>query len=117
MLEGIEILSQTPIRDNPQWVITLFIIITVICILSFILTTILVKTDVNDWIIGVSFYTCLISFACTIVCLILLIFVRVPTGEYEYKVTVDDSVSMNDFQEKYEIIRTDGKIYIVKEKE
>ena len=35
----------------------------------------------------------------------------------EYKVTIDDSVSMNEFLDKYEIIDQEGKIYIVKERE
>lgn len=34
----------------------------------------------------------------------------------EYKVTIEDSVSMNEFLDKYEILETEGKIYIVKEK-
>ena len=34
----------------------------------------------------------------------------------EYKVTVSDEVSMNDFYEHYEIIDQEGKIYIVREK-
>ena len=39
--------------------------------------------------------------------------------EYEtrHKVIIDDSVSMNEFTEKYEIIDQDGKIYTVREKE
>ena len=37
--------------------------------------------------------------------------------EYHYKVTIDDSVSMNDFLDKYEILDQEGKIYTVKEKE
>lgn len=36
--------------------------------------------------------------------------------ETRYQVTVDDSVSMNEFQNKYEIIEVDGKIYTVKER-
>ena len=49
-------------------------------------------------------------------------FVGCTTGkptEYEtqYKVVIDDSVSMNDFIEKYEIIDQEGKIYTVREKE
>lgn len=36
--------------------------------------------------------------------------------ETHYKVTVDDSVSMNEFNEKYEIIDQEGKIYTVREK-
>ena len=35
----------------------------------------------------------------------------------QYKVIVDDSVSMNDFVDKYEIVDQDGKIYIVRERE
>lgn len=37
--------------------------------------------------------------------------------ETQYKVVIDDSVPMNEFAEKYEIIDQDGKIYIVREKE
>lgn len=35
----------------------------------------------------------------------------------EYKVTIDDSVSMNEFLDKYEILDQEGKIYTVREKE
>ena len=35
--------------------------------------------------------------------------------ETQYKVVIDDSVSMNEFTEKYEIIDQDGKIYTVRE--
>ena len=37
--------------------------------------------------------------------------------EYHYKVTIDDSVSMNEFLNKYEILDQEGKIYTVKERE
>ena len=40
-----------------------------------------------------------------------------PTGEYEYKITISDEVSMNDFLEKYEIIDQEGKIFTVKERD
>lgn len=41
-----------------------------------------------------------------------------PT-EYEtiYKVVIDDSVSINDFVDKYEIVSQDGKIYTVRERD
>lgn len=40
-----------------------------------------------------------------------------PT-EYEtqYKVTISDEVSMNDFLERYEIVSQEGKIYTVRER-
>ena len=34
----------------------------------------------------------------------------------EYKVTISDEVSLNDFLDKYEILDQEGKIYTVKEK-
>ena len=43
---------------------------------------------------------------------------RIPT-EYEtqYKVTISDEVSMNEFVEKYEIIEQEGRIYTVIERD
>ena len=42
----------------------------------------------------------------------------IPEDKYEtrYQVTVDNSVSMNEFQDKYEIIEVEGKIYTVRER-
>ena len=37
--------------------------------------------------------------------------------ETRYQVLIDESVSMSEFFEKYEIIEQEGKIYTVKEKE
>lgn len=34
----------------------------------------------------------------------------------QYKVTISDEVSMNDFMERYEIINQEGKIYTVQER-
>lgn len=45
------------------------------------------------------------------------IFPKSTEYETQYKVTIDDSVSMNDFNEKYEVIDQEGKIYTVRERE
>jgi ABC-type uncharacterized transport system permease subunit len=37
--------------------------------------------------------------------------------ETHYKVTVDESVSMKEFNEKYEVLGQEGKIYTVRERE
>ena len=36
--------------------------------------------------------------------------------ETHYKVIIDDNVSMNEFNEKYEIINQEGKIYTIRER-
>lgn len=59
------------------------------------------------------------EFAIFVICVALTITFGclVPKEKYEthYQVTVDDSVSMNEFQNKYEIIKVEDKIYTVKE--
>lgn len=49
--------------------------------------------------------------------LAVILFCNIPEKKLEtcYQVTVDDSVSMNEFQSKYEIIEVEGKIYTVRE--
>ena len=39
------------------------------------------------------------------------------TGEIQYEVTIDDSVSMTEFNKKYEIVEQRGDIFVVKERE
>ena len=60
------------------------------------------------------------EFAILIICMVLAIVCGclIPEDKYEthYQVTVDNSVSMNEFQNKYEIIEVEGKIYTVRER-
>lgn len=60
------------------------------------------------------------EFAILVLCVALTITFGclVPKEKYEtqYQVTVDDSVSMNEFQNKYEIIKVEGKIYTVRDR-
>lgn len=46
-----------------------------------------------------------------------IFFCNIPEKNYEtrYQVAVDDSVIVNEFQSKYEIIEVEGKIYTVRE--
>lgn len=62
------------------------------------------------------------NYTCLIVSIILFVLFIVgicnfPSKKYQtyYQVTINDSVNLNDFQNKYEIVRVDGKIYTVKE--
>lgn len=61
------------------------------------------------------------NYTCLIVSIILFILFIIgicnfPSKEYQtyYQVTINDSVSLNEFQNKYEIVKVDGKIYTVK---
>lgn len=70
----------------------------------------LLKDGCDSWKVPVFLVICVVL---TIVCGCLI-----PERKYEihYQVTVDDSVSMNEFQNKYEIIEVEGKIYTVRER-
>ena len=63
----------------------------------------------------------LVCFLCSIVFLVCACLGgsenRKSINHTKYKVTIDDSVSMNEFMDKYEILDQEGKIYTVKEKE
>lgn len=69
----------------------------------------LLKYGCNSWKEPAFLVICVVL---TIVCGCLI-----PEDKYEthYQVTVDNSVSMNEFQNKYEIIGVEGKIYTVRE--
>lgn len=70
----------------------------------------LLKYGCNSWKEPAFLVICVVL---TIVCGCLI-----PEDKYEthYQVTVDNSVSMNEFQNKYEIIEVEGKIYTVRER-
>lgn len=114
-MNGAEILHEYVVYTTKVWV-------AIVGILAFIGTIVFAiiafnsKHNVAIWI----------NFACCILCLIVLgtlVFLDDNTStlkEYshiEYKVTIDDSVSMNEFLDKYEILDQEGKIYTVKERE
>lgn len=105
-IEGIEVLDKTEIWDMSLLgkVITCLIYIIAIIIGS------IIDSDGEHLI--------LITVMSTIIALIfgLLLFWR-PTGGYEYKVTIDNTVSLTEFYEKYRIVCQEGKIYTIKLKE
>ena len=70
----------------------------------------LLKYGCDSWKGPVFLVICVVL---TIVCGCLI-----PKDKYEtrYQATIDNSVSMNEFQNKYEIIEVEGKIYTVRER-
>ena len=98
------------------------------------------NTILPEWCLVLGFLGAFISLYCTIIFFtecydiapwvslvvsiafgVMIILSAVPNknsiNHVEYKVTIDDSVSMNEFLDKYEILDQEGKIYTVKEKE
>ena len=114
-MNGVEILSENAVYTTQIWA-ALVGILAFIGIIIFAIITFNSKSNVAIWI----------NFVCCVICLITLstvVFLNENTNyltEYshtEFKVAIDDSVSMNEFLDKYEILDQEGKIYTVKEKE
>ena len=107
MLNGIEVLNDGYInKDFPLWMlifIVIFLVIGVFCIF------------------GIEMKTKLIGITSSTICFILLvsgiIISNQPSDIIQYQVTIDESVSMVEFNERYEVIEVEGKIYTIVEKE
>lgn len=113
-MNGVEILNEYAVYTTQRWVAMLG----VIAIIGIIVFSILFSKSNK----GISL---LINFICLAICLITALTLGVVDNstdcfqEYshtEYKITIDDSVSMNEFLDKYEILDQEGKIYTVKER-
>lgn len=109
MIKGINILAQTEIMSAPNWCIVLFFI-ALILLLIFWVVALLTEFKMFS-IIG--FFSGLLLLLFVSLCVTII---KEPTGKYEYKVTIDDSVSMNEFYEKYKVIDTEGQIWTIMEK-
>ena len=114
-MNGVEILNEYAVNITPAWVI-------VVCMLG-IIGAIIFAVTMEGCISEVAEWICLV---CAILCITTSLIVGLVATctdhfkEYshiEYKVTIDDSVPMNEFLDKYEIIDQEGKIYTVKERE
>ena len=113
-MEGVDILSEQVIYSSK-------VLVALIGIFAFIGTLIFFVAFINSKRnVALS-----INLVCMIVCFITFLTLAIIDGSTnhlknyghtEYKVTINDSVSMNEFLNKYEILDQDGKIFTVKEK-
>ena len=111
-MNGIEILSSETIYNTilPEWCLVLGLIG------AFISICVAIQLFIGDYDIAA-----LISLAVVVLFTVVAILSEIPNKNnidyIEYKVTIDDSVSMNEFLNKYEILEQEGKIYTVRERE
>lgn len=118
MIEGVEILAAEEVASAWEgWNWTSFWIVVGIAFIAAVITGLV--SGLNDQSVGFG----LVMFAVMLVFIsaIFGVLVATTTGEpteYEthYKVTIDESVLMTEFMEKYEILDQEGRIYTVKEK-
>ena len=110
MIEGIEILDKTRLYDfsTASWVS--LIIFVILGVMFLILYSVLYnnKYDLLFLSLGVLLLICAF--------IVPILFIKPINNKYEYKVIIEDSVSINDLYDKYKIIEKDGKIYTIQDK-
>lgn len=112
-MNGVEILNTIYEYESvisPVWA-------AILCVLGLVIGVIGVITIDSDTAQRVLFTLEGFVIIGIIVCIIGVFVQTDKVIDIEYKVTIDDSVSMNDFLDKYEILDQEGKIYTVKERE
>lgn len=110
-MNGVEILSQEIIYNTilPGYVLGIGFIITMVLAVSLGLCL-----GYKKWIATIVISILLLT--SIIVMALGAIPDKTDINYIEYKITIDDSVSMTKFMDKYEILGQEGKIYTVKEK-
>lgn len=112
MINGIEILSQEIIMESTGIGLKIFLIGSLCCVVLGVLLEVLCFRNGGGGAIAVFSVP-----LCLIVGIITGNVYQIPTDRYEYKVIIDDNVSMVEFYKQYEVIDQDGKIFIIREKE
>lgn len=108
-MDGVTILQVIETASRPDWVAGV-IIICIIAVFLFAVCSI-VAFDSYETGAGIA---CIIIAVIFIVLIILLLRVVPKVPKITYRVLVDSTVDMNEFFSKYELIRTEGLIYVVK---
>lgn len=107
MINGITVLNESFILNECTSALRFAMVFCLIC--GCVLVAIgIVDSKLIMSLIGASLIVILFSIA---------IYLSQPSDIKEYQVTIDDSVSMVEFNERYEVIKVEGKIYTIREKD
>ena len=116
-MNGIDILNKEEILTSPEWIgvavsiSAVMVIISIIFVVAFTLT-------IHDTASILS----MVLFVCSIIASIVFAAINdtyksEPTGRYRYEVTIDDSVSITEVYDHYNVVEQRGDIWILEDKE
>lgn len=107
LMDGVEVLSKTPIKEIPNvYSMTVVIILGIIFVCGIIFSVVLSDMECM-WLTFMSMFIVFVIFTG------FSGLAEKETGKYTYKVTIDDSVNYNEFADKYNVTEKDGKIYTI----
>ena len=114
LLDGLTVLNIIEITEASKFTLNTFAISVIMLLFEWSSVVVWVGTRVERLM---NIFTCL-----TIVVVCITPFIAIyqdrnnKTGDVEYEVTIDESVSMVEFNKRYEIVEQRGDIFVVKEK-
>lgn len=117
MINGITVLSKYSMTKTPDWGIKTFIIILFLGFVIGLVLSIKEKDKIHEWFLCGILCTTIAMIPAIIFIGVTTFFFSVPNGEYRYKVTISDSVSFKEFNDHYNLIDQDGKIFIITTKD
>ena len=106
----LQVITNTHLID---WATSVIIIESVLAFLLAIFVFLPLSIDY-----GIKNYYTIIILSIIILCIVIAIFIGLfapKVTDITYRVLVDSNVNMNEFFSKYELIRTEGLIYVVRE--
>ena len=111
-MSGINVLNKTQIMETPSWVYTLFFAGLISVVIGIVFLISVKKNNFKSFIIGLVLF---------IIGLVLINAPTeyadiMPTGKYQYEVTIDENVSFVDLNNKYNVIEQRGDIYVLEDK-
>ena len=117
-MNGIDILNKEEILTSPLWIVAVLAISAVIGIVSIIIALVFITLTYHD---TASFFFIIIFVCSSIMCVIFNCindnYKCEPTGRYRYEVTIDDSVSITEVYDRYNVVEQRGDIWILEDKE
>ena len=114
ILNSMEVVAETAYGWNTKCTISLCVMIAGLLLL---LSMLWISGKWDKDVVNVIGVICSLMFVFGLVFTIVFYKTENPIAyKTQYQVTADDSVSLNEFLERYDIISIDGKIYTVEEK-
>lgn len=115
-MDGVTILREMSVRGEALGIVIVWWFLTIAYIVGMIMD------NVYHWRYS-GWHSRIVSIICSLMASSLILVIAVGlcveynTFHTEYKVTIDDSVGFNEFNNRYEIVSQDGDVYTVVERE
>lgn len=122
MITGVEILEISQITRLPDWVYIFLIVGVIFAIVAIGCAGVAdrYKRDMKNkckFMILAYINLGLVVITWGIFTISILTVNKIPTGQYQYTISLNGMVDIDSLYEKYDVIETDGKIWTVKDKQ